>query len=130
MKIIVYTVDAIAFAELLWSAPIPRICIKNPTGVLSTRSKLRKSHDSIQPHEFGHDASKKTLLWLKGLPPLIKTGPHIPPRIVIDANGKAHKRWGNQTDSGQNRLGPSDHRSADRARTYAGIAKAMAEQWG
>lgn len=119
------TTDAIAFAESLWSAPIPKICIENPVGVLSTRSKLGKPVQGVQPYEFGHDASKKTKLWLKGLPPLIKTGPFIQPRIV---NGRA--RWGNQCDSGQNKLGPSDTRSMDRARTYEGIAKAMAAQWG
>jgi hypothetical protein len=49
----------------------------------------------------------------------------ILPRIV---NGK--KRWANQTDSGQNKLGPSETRWAERSRTYEGIAEAMAEQWG
>jgi len=49
----------------------------------------------------------------------------IAPRIV---NGK--KRWGNQTDSGQNRLGPSEDRWKLRAETYSGIAEAMADQWG
>ncbi len=70
----------------------------------------------IQPFNFKENASKATVLWLRGLPPLVPTG-YFPPRIV---NGK--KRWGNQTDSGQNKLAP--------ARTYPGIAKAMAEQWG
>jgi hypothetical protein len=118
------TLDAIKFAEMLWDAPIPKICIENPVGCLSTKSKLGKTYQTIQPYEFGDDASKKTCLWLKGLPPLVPTQ-FIPGRMV---NGKM--RWSNQTDSGQNRLGPSDKRSNERARTYPGIAKAMADQWG
>jgi hypothetical protein len=50
---------------------------------------------------------------------------YIEPRIV---NGK--NRWANQTDSGQNRLGPSETRAKERSKTYQGIADAMAEQWG
>lgn len=118
------TAEAVEFVNVLWNAPIDKICIENPQGVLSTLF-LPPSH-YIQPYEFGHDASKKTGLWLKNLPPLVKDPTkYVQPRIV---NGK--KRWANQTDSGQNRLGPSDHRAADRARTYEGIAEAMASQWG
>lgn len=119
------TLDAIAFAEALWDAPVPRIAIENPVGCLSTRSRLGKPTQTIQPWQFGDDASKRTCLWLRGLPCLVPTGPLVAPRMV---NGKP--RWANQTNSGQNRLGPSPTRSADRARTYPGIAKAMAEQWG
>ena len=72
---------------------------------------------------FGHDASKKTGLWLTNLPPLQPTS-FVEPRIV---DGK--KRWGNQTDSGQNRLGESKARQKLRSRTYEGIAAAMANQW-
>jgi hypothetical protein len=45
-------------------------------------------------------------------------------------NGKAVQRWDNQTDSGQNKLGPSEKRGLERSRTYQGIAEAMAAQWG
>jgi hypothetical protein len=80
----------------------------------------------VQPYEFGDDASKKTGLTLKGLPKLkIDPEKRVPGRIV---NGK--ERWANQTDSGQNKLGPSETRAIDRARTYPGIADAFAEQWG
>jgi hypothetical protein len=118
------TLDAIHFAEQLWGAPIRYICIENPRGALSTRSRLGKSTQMIQPYEFGDDASKQTCLWLKNLPPLIGTK-YISPRMV---DGKP--RWGNQCDSGQNRLGPSPTRSAERAKTYVGIARAMSTQWG
>ena len=78
----------------------------------------------MQPYEYGHDASKKTCLWLKNLPKLQPTK-YIEPRII---DGK--KRWGNQTDSGQNKLAPSDTRWKERSETFQGIADAMAEQWG
>jgi hypothetical protein len=116
------TEDALDFVRLLMDAPIERITIENPISVISSR--IRKPDQIITPYQFGHDASKKTCLWLKNLPPLTPTQ-MVEPRIV---NGK--KRWGNQTDSGQNKLGPSDDRWKIRSETYAGIADAMAAQWG
>lgn len=107
------------FARLGWA-------LENPVGLISTR--LMKATQYIQPYDFGEDASKKTGLWLSNLPKLAGTS-YTPPRIVVK-NGKEYKRWGNQTDSGQNRLGPSESRADDRARTYPGIANAMADQWG
>jgi hypothetical protein len=115
------TDEAVAFVRLLLDAPVPKIAIENPIGVLSSR--LRKPDQIIQPWQFGHDASKATCLWLKGLPPL-RPARLVAPRIVA---GK--RRWANQTDSGQNRLGPSPDRWKLRAQTYVGIAEAMASQW-
>lgn len=120
------TEDALEFCRRLMEAKIPRIAMENPVGVISTR--LRKWDQMIQPYNFGSDASKGTCLWLKGLPPL-RNGPFVPPRIVV-RNGKEYRRWANQTDSGQNKLPPGQHRAKDRAKTYPGIANAMAEQWG
>jgi len=118
------TTEAIFFVKRLWlySQHIGKRCMENPIGCLST--KFKKPSQIIQPYNFGEDASKATCLWLDGLPPLWKTK-HIEPRIVA---GK--KRWANQTDSGQNRLTPGPDRWKDRARTYPGIAEAMADQWG
>lgn len=116
------TENALEFVRLLMDAPIPRIAIENPVSVISTR--IGKPDQIINPYQFGHDASKKTCLWLKGLPPL-KPTQIIEPRIV---NGR--KRWGNQTDSGQNRLSPSPDRWQLRSATFPGIAAAMADQWG
>lgn len=116
------TEDALLFVRRLMDAPIQRIAIENPVGAISTR--IRKPDQIIQPYQFGDDASKKTCLWLKGLP-LLKHTQYVEPRIV---NGKP--RWANQTDSGQNRLGPSDDRWKERSKTYSGIANAMAQQWG
>lgn len=116
------TEDALDFVRLLMNAPIERIAIENPVSVISSR--IRKPDQIITPYQFGHDASKKTCLWLKNLPPLQPTQ-YIEPRMV---NGKP--RWGNQTDGGQNKLAPSADRWKIRSETYAGIANAMAQQWG
>ena len=113
--------EALNFVKLLMDAPIKHICVENPIGAINTA--IRKPNQIIQPWQFGHDASKTTGLWLKNLPCLSPTK-IIEPRIV---NGK--KRWGNQTDSGQNKLSPSCDRWKDRARTYQGWADAMASQW-
>jgi hypothetical protein len=110
------TDDALAFVLALANAPIPRIAIENPIGALS--SLWREPDQIIQPWQFGEDASKATCLWLKGLPPL------RPTRIL-----KKH-RYANQTESGQNKLPPSDDRWKERSRTYVGIAEAFAQQWG
>ncbi len=118
------TREAIEFVERLWTSGIPKIAIENPIGCLPTFSCLMKPAQIIQPYNFGHNASKQTCLWLKGLNPLRATG-YIEPREV-----KGKKLWGNQTDSGQNKLTPSETRSMERSRTYQGIADAMAEQWG
>jgi hypothetical protein len=115
------TEDALEFVRRLMAARIPRIAVENPISVISSR--IRKPDQIINPWQFGHDASKRTCLWLKNLPLLMPTD-IIAPRVV---NGK--KRWANQTDSGQNRLPPSDDRWKIRSETYTGIAQAMAEQW-
>lgn len=116
------TEEALEFVQVLLDAPIPKIALENPIGCISTR--IRKPDQTIQPYQFGDDASKATCLWLKGLPPLRPTQ-FVEPRIV---NGKP--RWANQTDSGQNRLPPSADRWKIRSETYVGIAEAMVAQWG
>lgn len=116
------TEEALEFVKLLMDAPIDKICIENPVSCISSR--IRKPDQIIQPYDFGEDASKRTCLWLKGLPRLTPTV-RIPGRITVD--GK--ERWSNQTDSGQNKLGPSEDRAELRSLTYMGIAEQMAEQW-
>jgi hypothetical protein len=113
--------DAVAFVERLLSCGIPKIAIENPVGNLSRF--IGKPSQIIHPYMFGDDASKQTCLWLKNLPMLQPTE-EIRPRIV---NGKP--RWGNQCDSGQNKISPSPLRWKERSRTYQGIADAMANQW-
>lgn len=148
------TEEALAFVQLLLDAPVLHIALENPVGCISSR--IRKPDQTIQPYDFGHDASKATCLWLKNLPPLRLTGPRINPRFVCpdcarvssfeeadawrDQKGqpRCHRcsatpilraRWGNQTDSGQNKLPPSDDRWKIRSETYQGIADAFAAQW-
>lgn len=122
------TEDALAFVQLLMRAPIKHIAIENPISVISSR--IRKPDQIINPYQFGHDASKKTCLWLRNLPMLISTET-IAPRIVITPNGKTANRWGNQCSNyGQDKLPPSPNRWKIRSKTYQGIADAMAAQWG
>jgi hypothetical protein len=116
------TEEALEFVAMLLGSRIPHIALENPIGCISTR--IRKPDQTIQPWQFGHDASKATCLWLKNLPPLVPTS-IVQPRIV-----GGRKRYGNQTDSGQNRLPPSEDRWKIRSTTYQGIANAMADQWG
>ena len=116
------TAEALAFVEALMNANVSRIAIENPVGRIGTA--IRPADQYIQPYEFGHDASKRTGLWLKNLPPLLPTQP-VAPRMVNE-----RPRWANQTDSGQNRLAPSADRWRERSKTYKGIAEAMADQWG
>ncbi len=122
--------EALAFARMFIDGPetahIPRRAVENPIGRLSTL--VRKPDQIIQPHDFGDDASKATCLWLHGLRPLVPTG-RFPGRRVM-WEGKEVERWSNQTDSGQNVLGPSADRQRERSKTYAGIGNAMADQWG
>jgi site-specific DNA-cytosine methylase len=104
--------EAIAFAECLWSAPIPRIAIENPVGVLSTRSVLGRSTQIIQPWMFGCGETKATCLWLRGLPSL------VPSDVVEGRVARVHREP------------PSPDRWKNRSRTYPGIAQAMVDQWG
>ena len=113
------TEDALAFVQRLMDAPIERIAIENPVSIISSR--IRKPDQIVQPWWFGHDASKKTCLWLKNLPLL------MPSKMLP---GDAKTRRGNQTASGQNKLPPSKDRWKIRSETYQGIANAMAAQWG
>jgi hypothetical protein len=116
------TESALEFVRILMDAPIAKIAIENPIGRIGTA--IRKADQIIQPYQFGHDASKATGLWLKGLP-LLRPTEAVEGRLV-----DGRYRWANQTDSGQNRLSPSPDRWALRSKTYQGIANAMAEQWG
>lgn len=120
------TEESLVFVQLLLDAPIHHIALENPTGCISTR--IREPDQIVQPWMFGDDASKATCFWLKNLDPLVPTK-YYPPRVVLD-KGKWAMRWDNQTDSGQNKLGPSDDRAQMRSVTYQGIADAIATQWG
>lgn len=122
-------------------ADCDRISIENPVNIISGDYCRKwfpdivekyglpiKPTQAVHPWMFGHPESKKTCLWLKGLPPLVPTNV-----LPLPEGG----RWANQTKDGQNKLvidgkwiGWNDPRTAkERSKTYPGIAKAMAEQW-
>ena len=102
--------EAIEFFMSLINAPIPKICVENPVSIMSTH--YRKPDQYIHPWEHGHGETKKTALWLKNLPRL------QPSNIVDGRNHTIHH------------MAPSPDRAQNRSRTYTGIAKAMAHQWG
>lgn len=110
---------ALDFIRYLLDAPVERIGLENPIGIIST--KIRKPSQIIQPWQFGHPESKSTCLWLKNLPLLRPTN-------ILEKPARGY--WDNQTPSGQNKIGPSPTRWMERSKTYQGIAEAMAEQWG
>lgn len=87
-----------------------KIAIENPIGIMSSR--WRKPDQIIQPWQFGHGETKATCLWLKGLPKLVPTD-------IVE--GREKRIW---------KMPPSADRAKLRSKTYKGIAKAMAEQWG
>lgn len=105
---------AAQFFMLLWSAPIPRIAVKNPI-MLGHPKRLFGIPDptqTIQPWQFGHGETKATSLWLKNLPALVPTN-------VVE--GREQRVF---------RMPPSADRKKLRSETFAGIAAAMADQWG
>ena len=108
---------AIDFVEAIYFSDCPHICVENPVGALSTKSRLGKATQYIQPYEFGHPEQKKTGLWLKGLPKLKGTK-------FIDVSGLPKKEV-----QRLHYLGPSKDRWKLRSTTYKGIAEAMATQF-
>ncbi len=102
--------EALDFVHFLMDAPIPKIAIENPVGIVSTA--IRKPDQIIQPYYFGLDKSKRTCLWLKNLPPLMTTCLFI-----------------NHSDFVMT-MKHDKNRQKNRSRTFENIAYAMAEQWG
>lgn len=102
--------EALAFVAWLMCAPVSRIAIENPVGLIG--SAFRQPDQIIQPWMFGEGEVKTTCLWLKNLPLL---------RPTCIVPGRVQRLW---------RLSPSDDRTQERSRTYAGISRAMAAQWG
>lgn len=101
---------SINFFEFFTYLKTPKVAIENPIGIMSTR--YRKPDQIIQPWQFGHGETKATCLWLKELPKLVPTD-------IVD--GREQTTW---------KMPPSPDRAKLRSKTFPGIAKAMAEQWG
>ena len=110
---------ALDFVRQLLDAPIPRIALENPVSIISSR--IRKPDQIIQPWMFGHEATKTTCLWLKGLPHLTPTNIVGKGARHITKSGKSLPKWYN--------LPPSADRWKIRSATFQGIADAMAAQW-
>jgi len=102
--------SAIDFFMLFADSSCPHIAIENPIGIMST--VFRRPHQVVQPWQFGHEETKATCFWLKGLPILTPTN-------VVDGREQRVAR-----------LSQNDDRSVIRSKTYSGIARAMAKQWG
>jgi hypothetical protein len=134
--------EALRNFDALLALPFP-VGVENPAPSFVNRA-IRAPSQMVQPYQYGDDASKSTGLWLEGLPLLTPTQ-FIAPRLVCSrghifkfgqtqcplcGSTKYLPRWANQTDTGQNRLTPSDDRWLQRAQTYPGIAAAMGAQWG
>ena len=110
--------EGIDFFMKFANAKCERVMIENPVGIMSTQ--WRKPDQIVQPYEFGHMEQKKTCLWLKGLPKLVGTD------NVKDEMMKLSKKERERIHY----LSPGPERAKLRSKTFPGIAKAMAEQWG
>lgn len=113
--------EAKAFFMAFLEADIPRVAVENP--VSSRVFDMPEYTQEIQPWQFGHPYTKKTRLWLRGLPPLTPTNIVIPvgPYVPSGTGRKDRSKYGAA------RRGKD---AEERSKTFPGIAEAMAEQWG
>lgn len=115
--------DAIKFFMTIVNADCDKIAIENPVGIMSTQ--WRKPDQIIQPYQYGDPYEKRTCIWLKGLPMLLPTKiVDIPDRIQFKS-GKTMAKW--YVEAGNL---SKEQRALVRSKTFPGIAKAMATQWG
>lgn len=114
--------EAVKFVWALMNVDIPHIAIENPKGVIS--SHIRKPNQYVQSYEHGHPGSKQTGLWLKNLPLLEPTNV-VEPEWIVSSKGKRYNPDHWHTASTR-----KPENAKLRSKTYPGIAKAMAEQWG
>ena len=105
------------------NAPIPKIAVENPVGIMSTI--YQKPNQIIEPYEYGHNCTKKTCLWLKELPLLKPTNIVDKGDVWVAKSGKRMSQW--YYDSS---CLPPKEREKMRNKTFQGIADAMANQWG
>lgn len=116
---------SIEFVKNLFNANIKHIAIENPVGLLS--SLWQKPDQIIQPYMFGDEATKTTCLWLKNLPPLIPTNIVGKGERIFFMSGKSHPKW--YAEAFKNTK-TKEERQRLRSKTFEGIAKAFASQWG
>ena len=115
--------DAKDFFLRFYNAKCEKICIENP--VPSRIYRLPKQTQVIQPYEYGHPYTKKTYLWIKGLPKLKPTNIVEPIGGWVCGNSEI---WKKQALSGE--VVGKEKSAKHRSKTFEGIAEAMAEQWG
>ena len=114
--------EAKAFFEALLNADCPRVCVENP--IPSKVFELPPYTQTIQPYEYGHPYTKKTCLWLRGLSPLQPTNIVEPIATWCPSGSYSHKH------GEQHRGMFTTDRAKNRAKTFEGVAQAMADQWG
>lgn len=122
-------IAAVRYTEKVWHTACTKadhVVFENPTGVLPTMSSLPKPK-YYQPYDFGDDASKNTALFVHNFEDIEVDPDQRCAGRMVSYKGKMVERWSNQTDSGQNRLGPSEDRWKVRSRTYPGLADAVAK---
>ena len=126
--------DSIKFFINLYNAEIPKIAIENPVGCMS--SIFKKPDQIVHPYYFGDPTTKKTCLWLKGLPKLNHTkkdnlfekSTYVDPEFVLAKTGKRYPKWFMYESADKHPVG--EKRREFRSKTFEGIANAMVEQWG
>ncbi len=112
-----------AFFMQLYNAPIKRVCIENPVGVMSTR--FRKPDQVVHPWQHGDEANKPTCLWLRNLPLIKPTNIVGKGEFYTKANGHRMSKWSHKCSGTR-----KEERAAIAATTFQGVANAMAQQWG
>lgn len=117
--------DSIEFIKALYDSEIKHIAIENPIGLLSSR--WRKPNQIIQPYMFGDEATKTTCLWLKNLPLILPTNIVGKGERTVFASGKSHPKWYADALA---LAKTKQERQTLRSKTFPGMAKAFAEQWG
>lgn len=121
-------IAALAFVARLMDQPIARIAVENPAGAIGTQ--IRKADQYVQPWHFGEPYQKTTGLWLKGLPKLIPDVQVKPDGVGPWVSSGYGPRTGSATTASGRVYTNGARRSVERSRTFPGIARAMAEQWG
>ncbi|WP_339844757.1 hypothetical protein [uncultured Dokdonia sp.] len=116
--------EAVEFFIKLCEAPIEKIAVENPVGIISTR--YRKPNQTVHPWMFGDEASKSTCLWLKNLPLLEATDIVGKGERVVLKSGKSLPKW--YSDALTKAKSPAERRTL-RSKTFKGMAEAMAVQW-
>ena len=108
------------FFRAFLEAPIGMICVENPVPHKFARGYIGEYTQTIQPYQFGHLESKRTCLWLRGLPQLMRTDDRTEEAMALPYGERCKTHY----------KGKSKDRGKDRSKFFTGFAEAMATQWG